>query len=176
MSEHPPPAGAWGSRSASQSPTLADVAREAGVHKATASRAMNPLTRDQVNADTFRRILHAAERLGYVPNTVARGLRTNRTAAIGVLVPDLTNPLFPPIVRGITDRLAADGYTTLLANTDNDDEQERAQFAALESRRADGFILATARREHRLLARAAERGVPLVLVNRTVDDLDVPSA
>ncbi len=110
-----------------------------------------------------------------MPNTIARGLRTSRTGAVGVLIPDLTNPLFPPMVRGIEDRLAARGYTTLLGNTDNDDERERKQFLALRAWRVDGFIAATARRRHPLLSEAAAQGVPLVLVNRAVDGLPVPA-
>ena len=154
---------------AGRRPTLDDVARAAGVHKATASRALNPETRNQVKFETARRIAVAARRLGYVPNTLARGLRTSRSTAVGVLVPDLMNPLFPPIVRGIQDRLDTHGYTALLVNTDNDEARERAQFAELASRRVDGFIVATARREHPLLAEAAELGTALVTVNRTVD-------
>ncbi|MFC1440659.1 LacI family DNA-binding transcriptional regulator [Streptacidiphilus sp. N1-10] len=154
---------------AGRRPTLDDVARAAGVHKATASRALNPETRNQVKSETAHRITVAARRLGYVPNTLARGLRTSRSTAVGVLVPDLTNPLFPPIVRGIQDRLDAHGYTALLVNTDNDEARERAQFAELASRRVDGFIVATARRQHPLLAEAAERGTALVTVNRTVE-------
>jgi LacI family transcriptional regulator len=156
-------------------PTLADVARAAGVHKATASRALNPHTRGQVNAATASRVQAAARKLGYVPNSVARGLRTRRTAAVGVLVPDLANPLFPPIVRGIEDRLASDGYATLIASTDSDDDRERTQLAALEARQVEGFIVATARRSHPLFGDAAARGVPLVFVNRLVDGLAAPS-
>ncbi|MEY9967997.1 LacI family transcriptional regulator [Streptacidiphilus sp. MAP12-16] len=156
-------------------PTLDDVARAVGVHKATASRALNPATRSQVNPETARRITTAARRLGYVPNTLARGLRTSRTTAIGVLIPDLTNPLFPPIVRGIQDRLDAHGYTALLVNTDGDEDRERAQFSDLESRRADGFIVATARRVHPLLAEALARGTALVTVNRTTDLPGIPA-
>lgn len=156
-------------------PTLADVARAAGVHKATASRALNPQTRGQVNAATASRVQAAARRLGYVPNSVARGLRTRRTAAVGVLVPDLANPLFPPIVRAIENRLASDGYATLIVSTDGDDERERTQFAALEGRQVEGFIVATARRSHGLFTDAVARGVPVVFVNRFVDGLAAAS-
>ena len=82
-------------------PTLRDVAALAGVHPATASRALNPATKGMTSADTAQRVLQAAEQLGYRPNAVARSLRTARSSSIGVVVPDLTNPLFPPIVRGI---------------------------------------------------------------------------
>src|SRR5918997_160105 len=104
--------------------TLRDVARVAGVHPATVSRALNEETRALVNEETARRVLKAAEELGYQPNPIARGLKTNRSYTIGVLIPDLTNPLFPPILRGIEDRLETAGYTPLTANTDNDPEAE----------------------------------------------------
>src|SRR3984885_12367411 len=90
--------------------TLRDVARRAGVHPATASRALNPETRALVSDDTARRISDAAAALGYRPNAVARSLRTRRSHTIGVLIPDLNNPLFPPMVRGLEDRLAAAGH------------------------------------------------------------------
>src|SRR4029077_15456909 len=86
--------------------TLKDVAALAGVHPATASRALNDETRPRVARETGARVLAAAVSLGYRPNTVARSLRTRRSHTVGVLIPDLTNPLFPPIVRALEDRLA----------------------------------------------------------------------
>src|ERR671919_10775 len=118
--------------------TLRDVARVAGVHPATVSRALNEETRALVNEETARRVLKAAERLGYQPNPIARGLKTNRSYTIGVVVPDLRNPLFPPIARGIEDRLEPSGYTSLLANTDNDAERERLSFDAVGDRFTEG--------------------------------------
>ena len=156
--------------------TLRDVAALAGVHTATASRALNPATRPLVNEDTARRVVEAAEQLGYRPNPIARGLKTNRSFTVGVVVPDLRNPIFPPIARGVEDRLERSGYTSLLANTDNDADREELSFAALQARQVDGFITATARREHPLLAGIAAGDVPLVLVNRCTDDLELPSA
>mgnify|MGYP000480491688 CR=1 FL=1 len=155
--------------------TLRDVAADAGVHPATASRALNPGTRALVNEETARRVLDSAERLGYRPNPIARGLKTNRSYTIGVLVPDLRNPLFPPIARGVEERLEPSGYTSLLANTDNDHEREKLSFEAMRARQVDGFITGTARREHPLLRELADTGVPLVQVNRRMDDDDVPS-
>src|SRR6201994_2078809 len=89
--------------------TLRDVAAAAGGHPATASRALNSGTRLLVSPDTARRVSDAATRLGYRPNPVARSLRTRRSNTIGVLIPDLNNPLFPPMVRGLEDRLGAAG-------------------------------------------------------------------
>jgi LacI family transcriptional regulator len=156
--------------------TLRDVARLAGVHPATASRALNEETRALVNEETARRVLRAAEEVGYRPNPIARGLKTNRSYTIGVLIPDLTNPLFPPILRGIEDRLEVAGYTSLIANTDNDPERELLDTQAMRARQVDGIIAATARRDHGLFDEVIAAGLDLVLVNRWLPDVDISSA
>ena len=155
--------------------TLKDVAALAGVHPATASRALNPETRLLVSEDTAGRILAAASSLGYRPNPVARSLRTRRSHTVGVLIPDLNNPLFPPIVRGIEDRLAADGFVALIGNTDSDDERERLVFELMRARHVDGFVFATARLRSSLLAEAAAAELPVVLVNRHAEGYGFPS-
>jgi LacI family transcriptional regulator len=156
-------------------PTLRDVAQLAGVHPATASRALNPQTRPLVNADTARKVLRAAESIGYQPNPIARSLKTSRTGTVGLVIPDLTNPLFPPIVRGIEDVLTPAGYNAWIVNTDNDPARELAQVESLRSRQVEGLIIATARRDHPLLVRLHQMGVKMVLVNRRVDGLELPS-
>jgi LacI family transcriptional regulator len=108
--------------------TLRDVAAVAGVHPATASRALNPETRLLVSEETARRVTAAAAEMGYRPNPVARSLRTRRSHSIGVPIPDLNNPIFPPIVRGLEDKLDAAGYVALLGNTDADASRERKLF------------------------------------------------
>src|SRR5919198_949134 len=140
--------------------TLRDVAKAAGVHPATASRALNAATRALVNAATAERVVKAAEELGYLPNPIARGLKTNRSYTVGVLIPDLTNPLFPPILRGIEDRLDEAGYTPLIANTDNDPERERVDWRTMRARQVDGIIAATARRDPQLPPQDAPPGPP----------------
>ena len=154
--------------------TLADVARAAGVHPGTASKALNPQSRHRVAARTVRKVLAAAETLGYQPNTMARGLRTRRSFTIGLLLPDLTNPLFPPIVRGVEEVLGADGLVALVVNTDNDAEREQLLFDALRARQCDGFILATARRVDPVVEKAASQKIPTVLVNRFTDERLLP--
>jgi LacI family transcriptional regulator len=156
--------------------TLRDVARVAGVHPATVSRALNEETRALVNEETARRVLTAAKKLGSRPNPIARGLKTNRSYTVGVLIPDLTNPLFPPILRGIEDCLVTAGYTPLTANTDNDPERELLDSQTMRARQVDGIIAATARRDHRLHDALLEAGIELVLVNRRQDELAVSSA
>jgi len=155
--------------------TLRDVAAAARVHPATASRALNPETRILVSEETARRVTDAAARLGYRPNPVARSLRTRRSHTVGVLIPDLNNPLFPPIVRGLEDKLAAAGYVALIGNTDADAARERTLFEQMRARHVDGFVLATATLHDRLLAEAAAAEVPVVLMNRLTQDCGFPS-
>lgn len=155
--------------------TLKDVARRAGVHPATASRALNLETRLLVSEVTARRVLAAAAELGYQPNAVARSLRTRRSSTIGVLVPDLTNPLFPPMVRGLSDRLESHGYVALIGNTDGDDGRGRRVFEQMGARHVDGYVLATAHLDDPLLADATRSGVPVVLMNRVAAGEDFPA-
>jgi LacI family transcriptional regulator len=155
--------------------TLKEVAARAGVHPATASRALNPETRGLVSDEAAGRVLLAAKTLGYSPNPVARSLRTRRSHTIGVLIPDLNNPLFPPIVRGLEDRLAEAGYVALIGNTDSNDERERLVFEQMRARRIDGLAIATARLHHPLLAEAARAELPVVLMNRMAEDHSFPS-
>jgi LacI family transcriptional regulator len=156
--------------------TLRDVADRAGVHPGTASRALNTATRGLVNGNTAQRVLDAAEELGYRPNPIARGLKTNRSYTIGVLIPDITNPLFPPMVRGIEDRLGDGGYTALIANTDNDPDLERRDWEAMRDRQVDGIITATARHQDAVIGDIVASNVGLVLVNRRLEGEPIAAA
>ncbi len=122
-----------------------------------------------VSPATVERVLAAAQRLGYTANAVARGLRRQRSQTVGVLIPDLTNPMFAPIVRGIEDALSPMGFTAFVANTDNSEIKERRAFEAFRARQVDGFIFANARRDLGVIQDAFDIGIPSVLANRTTD-------
>ena len=154
--------------------TLRDVASRAGVDPSTASRALSEANRHLLSAETVERLLQAAQDLEYRPNPLARGLRTSQTHTIGMLVPDLTDPFFPPIVRGIEDELGRSGYTLILANTDNDAAREGAVTASMLARQIDGLIVATARLDVASPVWADKESTPLVLVNQWEPDHDVP--
>jgi LacI family transcriptional regulator len=149
--------------------TMRDVARAAGVHPGTVSRVLNPRTRPLVNPVTADRVEQVSRQMGYSLNPIARGLKTRRTFSVGVLIPDLTNPLFPPIIRGIERVLDAAGYTALVASTDGEPARERQRLEALIARQVDGFVIATAQRSHPVVADAIASGLAVVLVNRTID-------
>jgi LacI family transcriptional regulator len=156
-------------------PTIADVARLAGVHAGTVSRALNPKTEGRVNRTTVARVRRAAKQLGYTPNSIARGLRTSSSMTVGVVVPDLTNPIFPPMVRGIESTLAPRGYSAVIVNTDGSDELERLLVDSLLQRQVDGLIFATGHSEHASAADAFQRGVKAVMVNRDARGVPFPA-
>lgn len=154
--------------------TLQDVAERAGVHVATASRALNPATQSKVSARTLRRVQAAADDLNYRGNPAARSLRTRRSRVIGILVPNILNPLYAAVVRGAEQVLSANDYTSLILNTDNDPKIAARQIRAMQDRQADGLILGSAFVDDPLVTGAAADGVPLVLMLRTVAGLTVP--
>ena len=120
-----------------QPPTLRDVAREAVSPRdgIACAEPEHPVAGQQRDREPGFRV---AESLGYRPNPIARSLKTSRSATVGLVIPDLTNPLFPPIVRGIEDVLGPAGYNAWLVNTDNDRDREsrRSTRCALARSRA----------------------------------------
>ena len=127
-----------------------------------------------VNARTAERVARAAKQLGYVPNALARGLRTNSSMTVGVVIPDITNPLFPPLVRGIELHLQPRGYSVLIANTDGFEAGERGALNSLLDRRVDGLIIASGQRDESAIAELYEAGVKVVLLNRDAGPVPYP--
>ncbi|WP_439597522.1 LacI family DNA-binding transcriptional regulator [Falsiroseomonas sp.] len=150
--------------------TIADVAREAGVHASTVSRALNPATRGMVTEAVAQRVTAAADRLGWRPSAVAAGLRTRKSRTIGILVPDLINPIFPPILHAVETLLAAQGYATLVANTDNDPAREALLIERMATHLVDGLMLASAAAGTGAISLCARLGIPAVLINRRMPE------
>ena len=138
-------------------PTLDDVARRAGVHPGTVSRALNRPS--MVAAATRREVLAAVEAIGFVPNRSARQLVSGRTGAIGVIVPDITNPYFATILRAIQADARGQDISVLIADTRADADEERRALAKL-GRQVDGLVVLTP------LTDLSCADVPVVQVNR----------
>ncbi|MCG5479855.1 MAG: LacI family transcriptional regulator [Ensifer alkalisoli] len=155
--------------------TLKDIARETGVHVSTVSRALDPVERKSITDDVAKRIQAAAEKLGYRPNRIAAGLRTNRTMTVGVMIPDITNLVFPPILRGIESVLEPLGYASIIVNTDSERDREVRLLDVLRDRGVDGIIHAAVLRSDPSIARAAQDGLPVVTLNRKVEQSTIPS-
>jgi LacI family transcriptional regulator len=150
-----------------------DVAARAGVHSSTVSRALNAGT-DRVSAEIVARVANAAKELGYRPNRVARALRMDRSSSVGLLIPDISNPAYPPMVRGLEDVLRPSGISLLLASTDNYPQREVELVSAMLDHRVDGLFLATATAKYSPLRMLLAAKIPIVLLNRSMDDLAVP--
>jgi LacI family transcriptional regulator len=133
---------------------------------------MDPARRHLIGAELLRRVEAASRELGWRPNRAAAALSTGRSRTVGVLLPDITNPVFPPILRGIEDALDAEGYFALLANTARHEGGAAAAQMAVErmqAQRVEGFLVATALRDDAWLEELRLSGARIVLVNRTND-------
>jgi DNA-binding LacI/PurR family transcriptional regulator len=145
--------------------TIRDVARAAGVSTATVSQVLNG---GRPVAETTRlRIEQVIADLKYRPNTFARALKTLRSQLVGVVLPDLSNPFYPALVRGVQDQLGLSGYHAVIVNTDADRGQERELVAELVDRQVDGLVLITFTLSDADYAAIARKGVPFVVVGRT---------
>jgi len=121
-------------------PTIIDVAREAGVSKSTVSRVISG-HKSLVREETRQRVLKAIRKLGYERNAIAGSLRTNRTCTAILIIPDITNPFWPEVARGVQDALEEQGYATVLANSDWDKGREHEFLARARSNRFDGVVI-----------------------------------
>ena len=121
-------------------PTIIDVAKLAGVSKATAARVLNGQA-EIVRDVTQQRVNEAAQKLGYERNAVAGSLRTDRTHIITLSIPDISNPFWSEVVRGVQDTIEENGYTTVTVNTDWKPEREQKYLQMVRRNRFDGLII-----------------------------------
>ncbi|MHB9862621.1 LacI family DNA-binding transcriptional regulator [Streptomyces sp. YIM S03343] len=147
-------------------PTMADVARTAGVSVATVSHVLNG-TRP-VLPHTRQAVLDAVDALGYTPNTLARSLVTSRTRSIGLAVSAISNPYFTEILQGVEASALEHGYSLLIADPHDDPEHERKVVQLLHERRVDGVIVAPSARPDALVAYLSRHGVPAVFLDRVL--------
>lgn len=143
--------------------TISDVARTAGVSPATVSRVFNG---GRVTAERAERVRKAAADLGFSPNRVARSLRTQRGSVIGLLIPDIENPFFTSLARGVEDAALRTNLSVVLCNTDEDVEKERRYVDVALAEQMAGVIVAAASRKRTDLSALAARGIPVVAVDR----------
>lgn len=152
--------------------TISDVAKLAGVSYQTVSRVIN--NNPNVSVATRQRVQEIVTETGYRPSHIARSLVTARTATIGLIVPDISNPFFSAVARG-ADRVASKhGYSILLCTTDEDASREIDLLNILQERYVDGVIVCGSRIEESLLKKALSQFQAVVLVNRRVSDGTIP--
>jgi LacI family transcriptional regulator len=158
------------------SATLKDIARRTGFSVSTISRVLHdPSKKYKISEKTRHQIKKAAEDLGYRPNTLARGLRLQRTNEIGLVVPDISNPFFSALIKSFATELRRSGYNFIVYESDENLGLERASIKSLLEKRVDGLIIASVGQDFSHLLKVRETGVPLVTVDRCFEALDVDS-
>lgn len=153
--------------------TMKHVAKVVGVHVSTVSRALNPASDHPISPEIIDRVQRASRKLGFRVNAAGYSLKTNRTRLVGVVVPDITDPVFPPIIRGLEDGLGRHGYAAILANTDGNARKEIEIAEIMRARGVDGLALASIKYHDKLIKKAGLDGLPLVTVGRHTDDPNV---
>jgi LacI family transcriptional regulator len=147
--------------------TIRDVARASGVHISTVSRTFS--APHLVNPETRSRVLACAEHLGYRPNRAARALITGRTHNMGLIVADIANPFFPPLIKAAESQARQRDYHIFVADTNEDATVEEELVLAL-AKQVDGVLLCSPRMSNSLIEQLS-REVPLVVINRQVTGL-----
>lgn len=158
-------------RSAGRPATIKDVAAHAGVSVATVSAVIN--SNKYVSPDLIQRVHESITALGYERNSLAQGLKKQTSHTIGLIISDITNPFFTSVVRGVEDVANARGYSLILGNTDEDLQKEMSYMRLLDSKRADGLIVAVTLGNHAYLRSWPTQRLPLVSIDRLPSELSI---
>ena len=150
-------------------PTIQDVAKRAGVAPITVSRVVN--NSGYASEETRGRVEAAIEELGYVPNTLARGLRSKRTNTLALVMTDITNPFFTMIARGVEDVASAADFTVIFCNTDESEEKEEKYIRILAQKQIDGVLLIPACGNPDSVEFLQSKDIPVVLLDRRVPNV-----
>jgi DNA-binding LacI/PurR family transcriptional regulator len=154
-------------------PSISDVASKAGVSNATVSRVL--AQKPHVREDVRKRVLKAVEELGYQPSRVARSLRVRTSQTIGLIISDIQNPFFTSLVRAVEDQAYAHKYTIFLCNSDENPYKESLYVDLMLSERVAGVIITPTRETSSPVRRLQEAGIPVVLVDRRIQDQELDS-
>jgi len=152
-------------------PTIQDVAKLAGVAPITVSRVLT--NSGYASEETRARVEAAAAALGYVPNTLARGLRSKRTQTLALVMTDITNPFFTMIARGVEDMASNSGYTVIFCNTDESEEEEEKYVNILVQKQVDGILLVPACSNSKSVKFLQSNGIPMVLIDRSIPGIGI---
>lgn len=145
--------------------TIREIAKEAGVSIATVSMILNNKDK-KISEETRGRVLEVADRLHYIPNTMARSLVTRRTKTIGLIMPDITNPFFTGIARGAEDKANESRYSIIYCNSDDDLDREDQYIETLTEKMVDGVILAHSVDRDIDFSSLKNGRIPIVLIDR----------
>ena len=154
--------------------TISDVAKASGVSKTTVSRYLNGKF-EYMSDDTRERIHGVIEKYHYRPSNVAKTLKSNKSGLVGVIIADIASQSSSILLKGIGDVCTAHGYQVLISNIDNDPAKEREYIHSLMDNRVEGIIVNTTGYNEDFLVNINETRVPIVLADRTMDELKIDS-
>lgn len=148
--------------------TIKDIAKMAEVSVTTVSRVIN--NKPDVSKNTKNRVLKIIDKTGYKPNKVARGLVLSKTYTIGLVIPDISNPFFPEVSRGVENKAKSLGYSVILCDTDNDIKEEKRAIELLLSQKVDGIILSFSIDNRETLLELEKKNIPIIQIDREIID------
>jgi len=153
--------------------TINDIAEAANVSITTVSRVLND--KPDVSPNTRKKVLEKINELGYKPNSIARGLALQKTNTLGLIIPDISNPFFPDIARGVEDMANKKGYSIIFCNTDNEQKKEKEAIELMKEKQVDGILLSLSTTNKEELKKLRNVKYPVVQIDRKIPDIDYPS-
>jgi len=158
----------------SKAATIKEVAAEAEVSTATVSRVLNES--GYVSDDVRQRVMSAVAKLNYQPSAIARSLKQDKTYMIGIIVPDISNPYFMGISRGIEDVVGREGFQLMFCSSDEKPDKESRLLQLLQEKRVDAVVLATSGGNDHTVKQLADSGLPVVLIDRKLESEEIGTA
>jgi LacI family transcriptional regulator len=149
---------------------MKDIAQDLGVSLMTVSKALR--NHSDISHKTRERVLQRMRELNYQPDWIARSMVTRRTYLVGLVLPDLMHSFFAEVAKGVARTLQPLGYQVVISNTEEDGEIEQKQIDVLAMRKVDGLIIASAQRDTKIFDSLAQRKIPYVLMDRTIQGVD----
>ena len=155
--------------------TIKDIAQEVGVSPTTVSRVLND--KPDVSDETKQKIEQAIDELGYNPNGIARGLVLQKTNTLGLVIPDISNPFFPEVAKGIEDKAREAGYSVIFCNTNNNHQEEKEAIELMKGKQVDGMIVSLSinQQNEEELAKLAEKTFPVIQIDRKIPGAGLPA-
>lgn len=150
--------------------TIKQIAKLSGVSIATVSKVVNHKD-ERISEETRQRVLAVIKEEGYVPNRIASSMVTRKTSTLGLIIPDITNPFFPELARGVEDRANELGYTVILCNSDDGVAKENLYIKMLQEKMVDGIILTAASDREDIESMQVQSSIPIVGVDRKIKGL-----
>jgi LacI family transcriptional regulator len=150
--------------------TIKDIAKIANVSIATVSMVVNKKD-ERISEETRQRVLTVIQENNYVPDRIASSMITKTTKSLGLILPDITNPFFPELARGVEDFANEQGWNVILCNSDNKIGKEESYIEMLQEKKVDGIILASSGQHHSTSSVLKKRRIPVVAVDRDIEEL-----